>query len=58
MEDQIILVDCLCDDLRIGLHHKEDPQCRMSDAEVMTTGLLAALFFNGKQILACAMLKE
>lgn len=58
MEDQIILAYCLCDDLLKGLHHKEDPQCRMSDAEVMTTGLVAALFFGGKQILACAMLKE
>lgn len=58
MADQIILVYCLCDDLLKGLHHQEDPQCRMSDAEVMTTGLVAALFFGGKQILACAMLKE
>jgi hypothetical protein len=30
----------------------------MSDAEVMTMGLVAALFFGGKQSLACAMLKE
>jgi len=58
MADQIILIYCLCADLLKALDHKEDPQCRMSDAEVMTTGLVAALFFGGKQILACAMLKE
>ena len=62
MEEQIILVYCLCDDLLKALQHKEDPQCRMSDAaprgHPMTTGLVAALFFGGKQILACAMLKE
>ena len=45
MEDQIILVYCLCDELLKGLHHKEDPQCRMSDAEVMTTGL--GVYFIG-----------
>ena len=58
MDYQIILVYCLCDDLLKALGHKEDKQCQMSDAEVMTTALVAALFFGGKQNLACAMLKE
>jgi hypothetical protein len=31
-----------------ALHHYEDPQCRMTDAEVMTTAILAALRYGGK----------
>jgi len=58
MDYQIILVYCLCADLLKGLAHKEDPQCQMSDAEVMTAGLVAALYFGGKHKLACAFLQE
>ena len=36
MDTQIILIYCLCDDLLKAMHHHEDEQCRMSDAEVMT----------------------
>lgn len=43
MDLQIILVYCVCADLLIALHHAEDPQCQMSDAEVMTTAIVAAL---------------
>lgn len=49
MDEQIILIYCLCDDLLKAMHHREDPQCQMSDAEVMTTALVAALFFRGNQ---------
>jgi Transposase DDE domain len=58
MDMQIILVYCLCADLLKALHHKEDVQCKISDAEVMTAALVAALFFGGKQTLACAFLRE
>ena len=58
MEYKIILVYCLCADLLKALQHKEDVQCKISDAEVMTVGLVAALFFGGKQTLACAFLCE
>lgn len=58
MDHTIVLVYCLCDDLLKALGHKEDPQCRLSDAEVMTTGLVAALFFGGKYKLACDLLRE
>jgi hypothetical protein len=47
MDDTILAIYCLCDDLLKALHHREDPQCEMSDAEVMTTALVAALFFGG-----------
>jgi hypothetical protein len=58
MDLQIILVYCLCADWLIALHHWEDPQCQMSDAEVMTTAIVAALYFGGKYKLAQEMLQE
>ena len=58
MDFQIILVYCLCADLLIALHHAEDPQCQMSDAEVMTTALVAALYFGGKYERARELLQE
>lgn len=47
MDTQIVIVFCLCDDLLKGLHHYEDPQCQMTDAEVMTTAIIAMLYFRG-----------
>ena len=37
MDTQIVAIYCICDDILKGLHHTEDKQCQMSDAEVMTT---------------------
>lgn len=58
MNEKIIATFCLCDDLLKALHHRQDPQCHMNDAEIMTTALVAALFFRGNQECARAMLKE
>jgi hypothetical protein len=58
MDSQIILVYCLCDDLLKVLNHREDPQCQLGDAEVMTIGLVAALYFGGNFNLARCMLQE
>ncbi len=56
MDTQIILIYCLCDDLLKAMHHQEDQQCRMSDAEVMTVALVAALHYRGNFALAGRML--
>jgi hypothetical protein len=40
------------------MHHREDPQCRMSDAEVMTTAIVAARYFGGNIELARALLHQ
>ena len=37
MDDKIIATFCLCDDLLKVMHHQEDGQCQMNDAEIMTT---------------------
>src|SRR3972149_4802489 len=47
MDNQIVAVFCLCDDMLKALDHPEDPQSQISDAEVMTTAIVAALFFGG-----------
>jgi hypothetical protein len=47
MEDEIIIIYCLCEDLLRAMNIHEDPQVRMSNAEVMTTALTACLFFSG-----------
>ena len=58
MDKTIIATYCLCDDLLKAMHHRADPQCKMSDAEVMTTALTAALFFRGTLESARMMLKQ
>jgi hypothetical protein len=47
VDGQITAIYSLCDDGLKTLPHAEDPQCRMSDAEVMTTAIVAALYFGG-----------
>ncbi len=47
MDTQIVFVYCLCDDLLKALQHYEDSQCPVSDAEILTTARVAALYFGG-----------
>jgi Transposase DDE domain len=58
MDLQIILVYCLCADLLMALNHHEDAQRQMNDAEVMTTAIVAALYFGGKYERARELLQE
>jgi DDE family transposase len=57
MEDKIIATYCLCDDLCQAIHVPGDPQQKMTNAEVMTTALVAALCFRGNLESARVMLK-
>ena len=45
MDCQSGAVYCLCADMRTALHHHDDPQCHLTDAEIITVALVAALFF-------------
>lgn len=47
MDTRIILVYCVCDDYLKSIRHREDGQCRVSDAEILTIALVAALEFRG-----------
>jgi hypothetical protein len=58
MDTEIIAVYCLCDDMLKAIGHVEDRQCQMSDAEVMTTALVAALYFGGNFELARLLLRQ
>lgn len=58
MDDQIIAVYCLCTDTLTALHHRNDAQCHLTDAEIMTIALVAALFFGGNYARACAFLHQ
>jgi hypothetical protein len=58
MDARIVAVYCLCADLMTGLRHRHDVQCHLTDAEIMTIALVAALFFGGNYALACAFLHE
>lgn len=43
MDGQLVVINGFCDDLLNALHHVEDRQRRMSNAEVMTTAMIAVL---------------
>jgi hypothetical protein len=58
MDDKIIAIFCLCDDLLKAMHHQEDCQCQMNDAEIMTPAFIAALFFRRNHESARALLKQ
>ena len=58
MDNKIIATFCLCDDLLKAMHHQEDRQGQMNDAEIMTTALIASLFFRGNHESARAMLQQ
>jgi len=45
MLDQTIVTYCICDEVCKGLLIKDDSQCKMSTAEVMTFAILAASMF-------------
>lgn len=47
MDEKIIAIYCLVDDLLISMNHHQDPQSQISDAEVLTTAIVAAIDFRG-----------
>ena len=57
MDEKMIATYCLCDALLKAMHHQEDPQGQMSDAEVLTTACTAALWLRGHQASARTMLQ-
>jgi hypothetical protein len=46
---QVVTIYCLCDDFLRAYGHKDDPQTKMTTAEVMTVALVAAARFGGNQ---------
>jgi DDE family transposase len=56
MDEKILALYCVCADVLNAIGHTEDLQQQMSDAEVITTGLVAMLFFRGNFEAARALL--
>lgn len=47
MNDTIVAAYCLFDDILRAFGLRNDPQCRLVDAEIMTIALVAARFYGG-----------
>ncbi|CAN5721017.1 hypothetical protein BH20ACT11_BH20ACT11_07100 [soil metagenome] len=58
MEDTIVTIYCLCDDLLQATGYRDDPQARLSSAEVMTVPLVGASLFGGNTEKARSFLDE
>jgi hypothetical protein len=48
MQDTITTIYCVCADLLRALEIEDDQQSRLSNAEIMMTPIVAALYFGGK----------
>ena len=58
MTEQTIAIYCFIDDFFITIGRKEDVHCRISDAEILTTALLAARYFHGNLVSACSYMQQ
>lgn len=47
MDRQAIVIYCICDEALKAIHFEDDPQVKMTTAEVMTFAFLAAIHFYG-----------
>ncbi len=58
MDDTITTIYCLCDEFLKATGHRDDPQARLSTAEVMTIALVAAAFFGSNIEASRSFLEE
>lgn len=58
MDDTITTIYCLCDDFLKAMRYRDDPQVRLSTAEVMSVPLVAAAFFGANIDKTCLFLRE
>ncbi|MEA5619021.1 hypothetical protein VB711_14390 [Cronbergia sp. UHCC 0137] len=58
MLNEIIAIYAITDDLLKAIGHKEDSRRVVSDAEIITTAVCAAMFFSGNHSKACNYMKE
>jgi hypothetical protein len=56
MDEKILAIYCLCTDVLKAIGHADNPPYKMSDAEVLTTGLVAMMFLRGNVEAARALL--
>jgi hypothetical protein len=58
MINEVIVVYAIVDDLLKAIGHQEDVRIQMSDAEIITSAIIAAMFFGGNQLLTCHYMNE
>lgn len=58
MLDKVIAIYAIIDDILKAIGHLDDCRRQMSDAEILTTALVAALFFYGNHARACQYMQE
>lgn len=58
MIDNAIAIYCFLDDYLKAIEHKEDTQCKMNDAGVILTGIIATAYFGGHYEHALRYLSE
>lgn len=58
MINKIVAIYAITDDILKAMGHQDDCRRAMTDAEILTTAFVAALFFNGNQALARQYLSE
>jgi hypothetical protein len=56
MDDKILAMSCLCTDVLKAIGHADHPQDKLSDTEVITTGLVAMMCLRGNFAAARALL--
>lgn len=49
LQDKVIGIYCLIDDILKGIGHKEHRDRKVSDAEIISTAVVSALYFKGNQ---------
>jgi hypothetical protein len=58
LDDAITTTDYLCEEFLKAIGHRDDPQVRLSTAEVMTIPLVACAFFSGNLEVSRSFLDE
>ncbi len=58
MLNEIITIYAITDDLLKAIGHKDDTRRDMSDAEIITTAVVAAIYFCGNHSKACSYMKD
>ncbi|WP_330444595.1 IS982 family transposase [Flavivirga abyssicola] len=58
LQDKVIGIYCIIDDILKEMNHKEHNSRTFSDSQVLTTALVAAMYFNGNQSSALSYMKS
>jgi hypothetical protein len=58
MIDNAVAMYCFLDDYLKLIKHREDKQCKMNDAEIMMTALIASFYFGGNHEHALTYVRE